>query len=69
LTGQEITLVGNLPPRDIMAAGTPEQVFEETKKMYNSIKEKRRIIWSVGGGMPQGVSSENIRAFIGGLTN
>ncbi len=67
LAGPEITLLGNLPPRDIMAAGTPEQVYEEAKKMYNSIEDKRRIIWSVGGGMPQGVSSENIRAFVGGL--
>jgi len=68
LAGTDITLLGNLPPRDVMAAGTPEQVYEETRKMYNSIDDKSRIIWSVGGGMPQGVSSENIRAFLSALS-
>ena len=64
LAGDSITLVGNLPPRDVMAAGTPEDVREGVRKMWASIEDKSRIVWSVGGGMPQGVSSENIRAFL-----
>ncbi len=63
LAGPGVTLLGNLPPRDVMAAGTPETVFRETRKMVDSIADKRRIIWSVGGGMPQDVTSDNIRAF------
>ena len=64
LAGDAITLVGNLPPRDVMAAGSPEDVREGVKQMWESISDKSRILWSVGGGMPQDVSSENIRAFM-----
>jgi uroporphyrinogen-III decarboxylase len=67
LAGPEVTLLGNLPPRDVLAAGTPAQVFAETQKMYHSIADKRRILWSVGGGMPPGVPTENIHAFLEAL--
>jgi uroporphyrinogen-III decarboxylase len=69
LAGGDITLMGNLPPRDVLAAGTPEQVYEDTLKMYRSIKDKSHILWSAGGGMPPGVSTENIRAFTRALRN
>jgi len=64
LAGDSITLVGNLPPRDVMAAGSPDDVRAGVRQMWESIGDKSRILWSVGGGMPQGVSSENIRAFM-----
>jgi uroporphyrinogen-III decarboxylase len=67
LAGTGITLLGNLPPRDVLASGTPAQVFAETKKMYHSIGSKQRILWSAGGGMPPGVPSENIQAFLTAL--
>ena len=67
LAGPEVALLGNLPPRDVLAAGTPAQVYAETQEMYNSIADKRRILWSVGGGMPQGVLTENIHAFLDAL--
>lgn len=63
LAGPEVALLGNLPPRDVLAAGTPEQVREETRKMMNEFGDKNRVVWSCGGGMPPNVSSENIRAF------
>ncbi|MGC9354897.1 MAG: uroporphyrinogen decarboxylase family protein, partial [Mariniphaga sp.] len=63
LAGPEVALIGNLPPRDVLAAGTPEQVREETRKMVHEFGEKNRVIWSCGGGMPPDVSTENIRAF------
>ncbi|MBN1821854.1 MAG: uroporphyrinogen decarboxylase family protein [Prolixibacteraceae bacterium] len=63
LAGPEVTLIGNLPPRDILAAGTPEKVREETKKMIQEFGDKSRTIWSCGGGMPPDVSTENIVAF------
>ncbi len=69
LAGPGVALLGNLPPRDVLAAGTPEEVFEQTRKMTGSIEDKRGIIWSVGGGMPPGVSTENIKAFLQGLKN
>lgn len=64
LAGPGIVLLGNLPPRDVMAAGTPEDVIRETRKMVSEVEDKSRVIWSVGGGMPQNVPTENIRAFI-----
>lgn len=64
LAGPEVILVGNVPPRDVMAAGTPSQVNEAVKKAFDEIKDHNNIIWSVGGGMPQDVRDENIHAFI-----
>lgn len=64
LAGYEVVLVGNIPPRDVMAAGTPEQVKEAVKKAAAEIQEHKGIIWSVGGGMPPDVKNENISAFI-----
>ena len=64
LTGPEVILVGNIPPRDVMAAGTPQQVKEAVKKAMGEIKDHSNIIWSVGGGMPPDVSNNNIRTFI-----
>lgn len=64
LAGPEVALIGNLPPRDILAAGTPEAVYAATHSMMHDAVDKQRIIWSCGGGIPQDVPTENIRAFI-----
>lgn len=64
LSGPGVVLLGNLPPRDVMAAGSPGDVIRETRKMVDEVEDKSRVIWSVGGGMPQNVPNENIRAFI-----
>lgn len=63
LAGPEIALIGNLPPRDVLAAGNPEKVRVETKKMVKDFGDKNRVIWSCGGGMPQDVTTENILVF------
>ena len=64
LAGTEVVLVGNIPPRDVMAAGTTSQVDDAVKKAFGEISNYDRIIWSVGGGMPPDVRDENINAFI-----
>jgi len=64
LAGPVIALMGHLPPRDILAQGTLEQVREETRKMVHKFGDTNRVIWSCGGGMPQNVTTENINAFI-----
>lgn len=64
LAGPEAVLVGNVPPRDVMAAGTPQQVEDSVKKAFGEISDHGRILWSVGGGMPPEVRNENIRSFI-----
>jgi len=64
LAGPEVVLLGNIPPRDVLAAGTPEQVDAAVAKAFGEIKNHDRIIWSVGGGMPPDVQNANIEAFI-----
>ena len=63
LSGPEIVLVGNIPPRDVLAGGTPAQVDAAVKKAFDETTDRSRIIWSAGGGMPPGVESKNIDAF------
>jgi uroporphyrinogen decarboxylase len=64
LAGPDVSLIGNLPPRDILAAGTPEEVYSETVAMIQGVNNRSRIIWSCGGGIPQNVSTENLKAFV-----
>ena len=63
-TGGEITLLGNVPPRDVLASGSAEDVARSTRDMLGALKTKQRIIVSCGGGMPPGVCSENIEALL-----
>jgi uroporphyrinogen decarboxylase len=69
LAGPEVILVGNVPPRDVLAAGTPQQVDEAVKKAFGEINNHNRIIWSAGGGMAPDVSDANINAFIKAVKN
>lgn len=64
LTRNKVTLVGNLPPRDVMAKGSSEEIFKKTQELINSLTDKSRIVLSCGGGMPPGVSTENIESFL-----
>ena len=69
LSGPEVILVGNIPPRDVLASGTPFQVEEAVNKAFGEINSHDRIIWSAGGGMPPDVRDENINAFITAVKN
>jgi uroporphyrinogen decarboxylase len=63
-TENKITILGNIPPRDVLANGTPEDVKKTTAELIESLEDSSRVILSCGGGMPPAVSTENIRAFI-----
>ena len=63
-TKNNITLLGNIPPRDVLANGNINDVTVTTVNLLNSLEDKSKVILSCGGGMPPGVSSENIMAFI-----
>jgi len=69
LTQNKITLLGNIPPRDVLASGSPDDVTKTTNELITSLEDKSRIIMSCGGGMPPGVSTENIKAFINSVKN
>ena len=64
LAGPNVVLLGNIPPRDVLAAGTAEQVAESVKNLLKSLPDAGRVILSCGGGMPPAVTSENIKAFL-----
>jgi len=63
LTGNRVALLGNIPPRDVLKAGSPQDVREAARRSLDGVEDFRRIIMSCGGGMPQEVPSENIFAF------
>jgi len=64
LAGPEVILLGNIPARDVLGSGTPQDVDAAVKKAFGEIDRYDRIIWSAGGGMPPDVNSENIFAFL-----
>ena len=64
LTNNAVTLLGNIPTRDVLAAGTPEDVHSSIKTELESVSDKSRIILSCGGGMPPNVPTNNIEAFL-----
>ncbi len=64
LTKNKVTMLGNIPPRDVLASGDVAKVTQVTTELVNSLSDKSRVIFSCGGGMPPAVSSENIKAFI-----
>jgi len=64
LTNNAVTLLGNIPTREVLAAGRPNDVRSSVKAAFDSVQDKSRIILSCGGGMPPDVPTENIEAFL-----
>ncbi len=64
LAGESVTLLGNIPPRDVLASGSPQAVREAVKDSLAGVEHTRRIILSCGGGMAPKVPTENIMAFL-----
>lgn len=64
LAGDSVTLLGNIPPRDVLAAGTPDDVARCTAELVATLDDPSRVIFSCGGGMPPDVTSENLDAFL-----
>ena len=56
--------MGNIPPRDVLAEGTPEEVRRAVTEMLNALDDKSRLIVSSGGGMPPHAPTDNINALI-----
>ena len=64
LTGHQVTMVGNIPPRDVLANGTTQKVKECTLELLEGLNDHSRVIFSCGGGMSPGVEDDNLKAFI-----
>lgn len=69
LTRNQVTMLGNIPPRDVLALGSPKEVTEATLQLIRGLKDPSRVIFSCGGGLPPGVSSENLAIFIDTVTH
>jgi uroporphyrinogen-III decarboxylase len=63
-TGGNVSLLGNVPPRDVLAQGSPEDVAASVKAAIASLEDKSRVILSCGGGMPPEVPTANIEALV-----
>jgi len=66
-TGDEMAILGNIPPRDVFAAGSADDVSTTVKALKAEAAGFDRMVFSCGGGMPPAVSTENIQAFIDAL--
>jgi len=64
LCGHRLTILGTIPPRDVLAAGTPDDVRAAVRLLLAETPDRSRLILSCAGGLPPGVSTENLRAFL-----
>lgn len=63
--GPEVALLGNIPPRDVLAAGTSDDVRRSVAEMRRALgNDFTRVIFSCGGGLPPGVPTANLQAFL-----
>jgi len=66
-TSDKITMLGNIPPRDVLATGIKEEITNSVNQLVSSLKNKSKVIFSCGGGMPPRVSTESINFFMEAL--
>ena len=65
LVGPKVALLGNIPPRDVLAAGAPGDVRQSVAAQKQALGgDYTRTVFSCGGGLPPGVSTANLRAFL-----
>ncbi len=64
LSANRLTILGTIPPRDVLAQGTPEDVRSAVRHLLERTPDRSRLILSCAGGMPPGVTTENIRALV-----
>jgi uroporphyrinogen decarboxylase len=68
-TGHRVTMLGNIPPRDVLARGSEEEIRASANALRDKLEDPSRVIFSCGGGMPPGVTTAQIRAFIETIQN
>ncbi|MDR3252789.1 MAG: hypothetical protein LBT35_04415 [Tannerella sp.] len=63
-TANRMAVLGNIPPRDVLASGSPAEVENAVRELLGGLHDRSRFILSCGGGMPPAVTSENINALL-----
>ena len=58
--GSSVVLLGNIPPREVLAEGTPDDVRGWQDEMFTMLDDRRRIIVSCGGGTAPATPAENL---------
>jgi uroporphyrinogen decarboxylase len=69
LAGDSVTLMGNIPPRDVLALGTCDDVRRAAARLLDSVPETTRLIVSAGGFVPIGVGTEKIRTLCAAVSD
>jgi uroporphyrinogen decarboxylase len=69
MSANRLTILGNIPPRDVLAKGSPSDVAATVKKLLAETTDRSKLILSCAGGVPPGVSTENLKAFIAAARN
>lgn len=64
LTGEGVVLLGNIPPRDVLAKGSPADVRQSVRSALATVEDRRWLILSAGGGTPPGVPDANLEALV-----
>jgi len=65
LSDHRLSILGNIPPRDVLASGTPDSIREAVLRLKKEAgNDTTRLVLSCAGGMPPNVTTENIRAFL-----
>jgi uroporphyrinogen-III decarboxylase len=62
--GAGVVLLGNIPPRDVLARGTSADVLQSCRAALDALADKRWLILSCGGGTPPGVPDANVQALL-----
>ncbi|MBN1415618.1 MAG: hypothetical protein JW973_10995 [Bacteroidales bacterium] len=68
-TDNKVTMLGNIPPRDILAKGSQDSIRNAVVGLIESLTDKSHVILSCGGGMPPEVTTQQIQAFIEAAAN
>lgn len=62
--GPKVALLGGVPPRDVLALGTPDDVRKSVREVVADAAGMPGVLYSVGGGMSPNTPTANIRAFL-----
>ena len=64
LLGDDVCILGIVPPRDVLVGGTPDDVEKAVFDQLDRYGSRKGIILSAGGGASPGMKYDNFRAFI-----